>query len=160
MGDWGSGGGTPGACYLYEDNTDLSTPFGALWFYDLSDEAAPQLVSWISPPTIAPDLNPAVPDPTTIDPTDPNSLLNPVRPYTAGFPNCTAHFGSLVPGEDKLVMSWYSAGVLLIDFSDLATPFILDQYQSDPTNPWDARIHGGWVFTGDIARGMDVLRLV
>ncbi|MGB1586974.1 MAG: LVIVD repeat-containing protein [Thermoplasmatota archaeon] len=156
IGDEQNGGGTPGACYVYEDNTGVSTPFGALWFYDLSDETAPSLQGWISAPTIVPDA-PGVPDPTTV--IDPNNPTNVLRPVTNGVPNCTAHFGSLVPGEEKLVMSWYSAGVVLIDFSDISSPRILDQYQADPTNPWDARIHGGYVYTGDIVRGMDVLRL-
>lgn len=160
IGDEQNGGGTPGGCYLYESGTDASTPFGALWFYDLSDETAPALVSWISPPLIVPTIPPPTPDPSTLDPTNPNSLLNPLRPVTSAFPNCTAHFGTFVPGEDKLVMSWYSAGVLLIDFTDAANPEILDQYMPNPTNPWDARIHGGYVFTGDIVRGMDVLKLV
>lgn len=145
IGDEQNGGGSPGGCYLYDDTTGRSTPFGALWFYDLSDEANPALTSWLSPSTVEPTTNQP-------SPTDPAGA-------TRNVPNCTAHFGTLVPGEDKLVMSWYSAGVVLIDFSELANPVILDQYMADPINTWDARVHGGYVFTGDIVRGMDVLRL-
>ena len=159
IGDEQNGGGTPGACYT-PDGAPITTPFGALWFYDLTDETAPTLEGWLSAPLIVPDVPSGTPDPSTVDPTNPNSILNVLRPVTNGVPNCTAHFGAIVPGEEKLVMAWYSAGVLLVDFSDLGSPQILDQYQPDPTNPWDARIHGGYVFTGDIARGMDVLKLV
>ncbi len=142
IGDEHNGGGSPGTCFVNQGS--LSTPFGALWFYDISDETAPALLSWISAPLVAPPL--AAPS-------------NPQNPL-GDIPNCTAHFGSLVPGEEKLVMAWYSAGVVLIDFSNPQQPVILDQYQPDVTNPWDARISNGYVFTGDIVRGMDVLRLV
>ncbi len=160
IGDEQNGGGTPGGCIGYDENTGTASPTGALWFYDLSDETDPVLVAWLSPPTVTPAVDPAAPDPSGVDPNDPGTLTRPLRPYTAGVPNCTAHFGTLVPGEEKMVMAWYSAGVLLIDFSDPSSPRILDQYQPEGTNPWDARIHGGYVFTGDIGRGMDVLKLV
>ena len=147
VGDEHNGGGSPGTCLGYEDTTGLSTPFGALWFYDLGDEAAPRLLSWFSPPAVLPAGVTTEGDPTTL-------LLRDV-------PNCTAHFGTLVPGEEKLVMAWYSAGVLLIDFSDPTNPRLLDQFQpADGINTWDARVHGGYVFTGDMVRGMDVLKLV
>jgi hypothetical protein len=161
IGDEQNGGGTPGGCLAYDDETGTSSVTGALWFYDISDETTPRLLSWLSPPLVDPAPEPSVPDPSTIDPNDPESVLNPLKPYTAGIPNCTAHFGTLIPGEEKLVMAWYSAGVLLIDFTDPATPVILDQYMpATGTNPWDARVHGGYVYTGDIVRGMDVLKLV
>ncbi len=145
IGDEQNGGGSPGGCFFSQGG--ISSPTGALWFYDLSDETAPELLTWISAPLVQPDPAP-----------EPNPAYDPARDV----PNCTAHFGSLVPGEEKLVMAWYSAGVVLIDFADVSAqnpPTILDQYQPDPTNPWDARIHNGYVFTGDIVRGMDVLRL-
>ncbi len=160
IGDEQNGGGTPGGCIAYDENTGTASPTGALWFYDISDETDPVLLSWLSPPTVTPAVPPATPDPERIDPEDPGSVTDPLRPTTAGVPNCTAHFGSLVPGEEKMVMAWYSAGVLLIDFSDPANPIIMEQFQPEGTNPWDARIHNGYVFTGDIGRGMDILKLV
>ncbi|MGB1698150.1 MAG: LVIVD repeat-containing protein [Thermoplasmatota archaeon] len=156
IGDEHNGGGTPGTCLLYDETTGASTPLGALWFYDLSDETNPTLLSWFSPPLVAPTVPPAldVPsDPATINPTNPAGVLSNI-------PNCTAHFGTLVPGEEKLVIGWYSAGVLLIDFSNPSSPTLLDQYMPEGTNPWDARVQDGYVFTGDIGRGMDVLKLV
>lgn len=143
IGDEQNGGRSPGGCYT-PAGAPASSPTGALWFYDLSNEAEPQLLSWIGAPLVQPDPQP-----------EPNPEYDPANDV----PNCTAHFGTLVPGEEKIVMAWYSAGVVLIDFSDPQIPVILEQYQPNPTNPWDARIQGGYVFTGDIVRGMDVLRL-
>jgi hypothetical protein len=151
IGDEHNGGGAPGMCLFYDPATGVSTPLGALWFYDLADETAPQLLSWISPPTVL-RVPPTV-DPENTNPLNPAGILN-------NLPSCTAHFGTLVPGEDKIVMAWYNAGVLLIDFSTPSSPRILSQFQPDDVFTWDARVHHGYVFTGDISRGMDVLKLV
>lgn len=151
IGDEHNGGGSPGTCW-YNDGAK-STPFGALWFYDISDEAKPELLSWISPPTVDPEPPAGAP----AEPTNPNAWTGTVFGTS---PNCTAHFGTLIPGEEKLAMAWYSAGVLLIDFSDPEAPKILNQFQPTGVNTWDARVHNGYVFTGDMGRGLDVLKLV
>lgn len=155
IGDEHRGGGNPGACFVNDPVTGRSTPLGALWFFDISDPADPQLLSWISPPLVqpvAPDL------PTSPNP-DPSVVNQVVSGAYSAVPNCTAHFGQVVPGEDKIVIAWYTAGVLLIDFSDPVSPVILDQYQPEGVNAWSARISNGHVFTGDTSRGMEVLRL-
>lgn len=151
IGDEHNGGGAPGMCLAYNEQTGISTPMGALWFFDISDETEPTLNSWISPPTEMRD-EPTV-DPENTNPVNPGGVLN-------NLPSCTAHFGTVVPGEEKLVMSWYNAGVLLIDFTDIDAPMILDQWTAEDELVWDARIHHGYVITGDISRGMDILQLV
>ncbi len=144
VGDEFNGGGTPGACFAHVQGAvpSTSTPLGALWFYDISDESEPELLSWLSPPTVAPGV-----------PSNPQSPLSAV-------PNCTAHFGQVIPGEEKLVMAWYTAGIVLVDFSDPAEPVILKGLALEGSNVWDARVHHGYVLTGDIIRGMDVYQLV
>ncbi len=150
IGDEQNGGGEPGGCLA--NTNGVSSPTGALWFYDLADETNPVLKSWISPPLVAP-----TPGAVNPNPADPAGI--PAEVYDI-LPNCTAHFGTLVPGQEKIAMAWYSAGVLLIDFSDIEAPVILAQYTPEGTNPWDAKVHGQYVFTGDMGRGMDVLKLV
>ncbi len=156
IGDEHRGGGNPGACYVNDPVTGKSTPLGALWFFDISDLSDPKLLSWISPPLVAP-TQPAVPSEPHQDPTVANQAATSA--YSA-VPNCTAHFGQVIPGKDAIVLGWYSAGVLLIDFSDPANPRIIDQYQAPGINTWSARYSNGYVFTGDIGRGMEVLKLV
>ncbi len=148
IGDEFSGGGQPGACFAREPTTGLATPLGGLWFYDVANEASPVMKGWITPPTQRPqDLPDGVP-------------ALPADPFgdTPGA-GCTAHFGTIVPGEEKFVIAWYNAGVLLIDFADPAKPTILDQYRAPGINTWNARVWNGYVFTGDMGRGMDVLKL-
>jgi hypothetical protein len=135
VGDEFQGGGGPAEC----DGTGLgvSGPLGNLWFYDVKDEKSPKLLGWISPP--------------------PQNV--PAGDKSTG---CTAHHGRLVPDPEGkrqlLVMAWYKAGVVLVDFTDPTMPTIVDQW-NDGTNTWEAWYDQGWIFTGDMARGMDVLKL-
>lgn len=144
IGDEWQGGGSPGGCFAYVDTPagQVSTPIGALTFFDISDETDPQMLSWISPPT-----------PTPRVPEVGGSA-------TSALPSCTAHFGTLIEDRPLLVMAWYTAGVLLIDFSDPSDPRIVDQIVPSGANVWDARFYQGYVFTGDTSRGLDVLSFV
>ncbi len=78
---------------------------------------------------------------------------------------CTSHFGRTIEDTNHLVMAFYGAGVILVDFNDLDNPRIVDQWRpvsADAAAPgitWDAWYYEGYVFTGDITRGMDVLKL-
>lgn len=137
VGDEMGGGGLPPGC-VAEVRTpagSISTPIGALWFYDVSDETSPRLLGWYSP------LN----DPTIKD---------------LGT-SCTAHHGRLVPmeGQDLIAMSFYGAGVILLDFTNPSLPVVVDQF-ADGSNTWETWYYDGYLFTGDLNRGMDVLRLV
>lgn len=144
--DEAQGGGSPGSCWVSQKDpvtgTTHSTPVGAVWFFDISNEKAPALLSWFSPPMVEPK-------PSTEG--DPNVGMV--------FPNCTAHIGTLVPGRDQTLIGWYHSGLTLVDFSDPTQPYMVDRW-NDGTNTWNTKIHQGWIFTGDIARGLDVLRFV
>lgn len=142
-----SGGGLPPGCYAevrMPDGTSHSTPIGATWFYDVSDETDPQMLGWF-----APFNDPLV---NTPDPLAPDPVSNAVR-------SCTAHHGRIVPdtARNLLAMSYYGAGVILIDFTDGTAPKVLDQWTEGTTNTWETWYYAGYLFTGDLARGMDVL---
>jgi hypothetical protein len=106
-------------------------PAGALWFYDVSDETNPILQGWFSPGQQIPDL----------------------------YDTCTAHHGRLLPtpGQDLLAMAFYGAGVVLIDFTDPTLPVMVDQFNQG-TDTWEVWYADGYLFTGDLARGMDVFK--
>ncbi len=142
------GGGSAPACdfYAHAEGTTISGPMGNLWFYDVSDLDNPTLEGWVSPshhfPTNPPSQDQGGP--------------------TEGIAGCTAHHGRLVPdpeGErDLIAMPFYGAGVTLIDFTDPANPEILQQW-NDNTNTWETWYYNGYLFTGDLSRGMDVFTL-
>ncbi len=135
VGDEYTGGLGPGCV---ANTPDVSGPFGALWFYDIKDEANPKLISWIAPSMPAEGYAGSGPDAFGL--------------------SCTAHFGTPIPGKDMIAMSWYRAGVVLIDYKDVTSPQIVDQWNVG-TNTWDVRYVNGYLFTGDMMRGLDVLTL-
>jgi hypothetical protein len=133
VGDEMGGGGLPPGC-VAGASTPLghaSVPAGALWFYDVSDETNPILQGWFSPGQQIPDL----------------------------YDTCTAHHGRLLPtpGQDLLAMAFYGAGVVLIDFTDPTLPVMVDQFNQG-TDTWEVWYADGYLFTGDLARGMDVFK--
>lgn len=140
VGDETGGGAAPG-CDAYADAgaATVSGPLGNLWFYDITDETNPQLLSWFSP----------------------NNPITQASPIGEAEPiyNCTAHFGRIVQDLDMMVVGFYSSGTHLVDISDPTHPFIVDTFQQGGS-VWDAWEWQGYVFTGDMNRGMDVLRLV
>ena len=153
VGDELSGGG-PGVCDgVRTPAGDKAGPLGNLWFYDIKDEKNPKMMGWISPP---PSQASSPPVPSGV-PSGPNDAFGAL--FSTG---CTAHHGRLVPDpegkRDLLVMAWYTAGVVMVDFTDPANPKILDQFNKG-TNTWEAWYDNGWIVTGDMARGMDVLKL-
>jgi hypothetical protein len=101
VGDENGGGIGPVGCVARADTPlgSVSAPIGAVWFYDVSDETNPQYLSHVS----ASQFDRSVMEPTGLDPTS----------------SCTAHHGRLIPVADGdiLAMSFYGAGVLVIDFS-------------------------------------------
>ncbi|MUL43078.1 hypothetical protein FZ103_18215 [Streptomonospora sp. PA3] len=83
--------------------------------------------------------------------------------------NCVAHNGSLipVPGKDYFVQSWYQGGVSIIDFNDPENPREIGYFDRGPLSDEELRIGGSWsayyynghVYSSDIQRGFDVLKL-
>ena len=84
--------------------------------------------------------------------------------------NCVAHNGSLVPvpGRDVMVQAWYQGGVSVFDFTDSAKPYEIAFFDRGPIDAeklvmagyWSTYWHSGYVYGAEIARGLDVLKLV
>ncbi|MTD44337.1 hypothetical protein GKE82_08520 [Conexibacter sp. W3-3-2] len=74
---------------------------------------------------------------------------------------CTVHVLWQAPDVNRLVAAWYGRGTHVVDYQDPAAPRLLGSFIPTGANTWAAKPHrvGGrsYVFTGDIARGMDVL---
>ncbi|MEV6583085.1 hypothetical protein AB0M92_33555 [Streptomyces sp. NPDC051582] len=84
--------------------------------------------------------------------------------------NCVAHNGSLIPvggGRDIMVQSWYQGGVSVWDFTDSARPKEIGYFERGPLTTdqlglggsWSAYYYNGYVYSNDIAKGLDVLRI-
>ena len=152
VGDEMGGGGVPPGCGVGASaaGRSPSTPAGALWFYDVSDEKNPRLRGWFSPGA------PYASNPPPVSPNPANPVGSVVN---SAFFSCTAHHGRLVPDEsrDLLAMAFYYAGVVLVDFTDPASPRMVSQFNQG-TDTWEVQYYNGYLFTGDLRRGMDVLK--
>jgi len=84
--------------------------------------------------------------------------------------NCVAHNGSIVPvpGRDIMVQGWYQGGISVFDFTDPRNPVEIAYFDRGPITPeriemgghWSAYWYNGRVYGAEIARGLDVLRLL
>jgi hypothetical protein len=84
--------------------------------------------------------------------------------------NCVAHNGSLVPipGRDVLVQAWYQGGVSVVDFTDASRPFEIAYFDRGPIDAtkrglggqWSTYWYNGYIYGSEIARGVDVFKLV
>ena len=83
--------------------------------------------------------------------------------------NCVAHNGSLIPipGRDIKVQSWYQGGISIMDFTDVKKPMEIAYFDRGAINPdillmggtWSAYWYNGYVYSAEIARGLDILEL-
>jgi len=83
--------------------------------------------------------------------------------------NCVAHNGNIipVPGRDLMVQAWYQGGISIMDFTDPARPVEVAHFDRGPISAerlyvggsWSAYWMNGRIYSSEIARGLDVLRL-
>ncbi len=83
--------------------------------------------------------------------------------------NCVAHNGSLIPvkGRDIMVQAWYQGGISVWDFTDSANPREIGWWDRGPVDAerlvlggsWSAYWYNGHIFSSDIQKGLDVLRI-
>ena len=84
--------------------------------------------------------------------------------------NCVAHNGSLVPvpGRDIMVQAWYQGGISVFDFTDSSNPVEIAFFDRGPVDAkklvmagyWSAYWYKGYIYGTEIARGLDVLKLL
>ncbi|MHB8584511.1 MAG: LVIVD repeat-containing protein [Thermoplasmatota archaeon] len=137
VGDEFMGGSTAECDGVHTPVADTGGKIGNLWFYDVSDEKNPRVLGSFAPP--------------------PHMITNP-QPRIG----CTAHHGRLVPdpsGKRQLIaMAWYGDGVVLIDFTNPSMPRMVDMWNQG-TNTWEVWYDNGYLFTGDLSRGLDAFTL-
>jgi hypothetical protein len=83
--------------------------------------------------------------------------------------NCVAHNGTLVPvpGRDIMAQGWYQGGVSVFDWTDAAHPKEIAFFDRGPMDStkmlfagsWSAYWYNGYIYSSEIARGLDVFEL-
>lgn len=89
--------------------------------------------------------------------------------HQAATENCVAHNGSLIPvkGKDLMVQAWYQGGVSVWDFTNSSKPKEIGYFERGPLTTdqiqlggsWSAYYYNGYVYSNDIAKGFDVLKI-
>ncbi|BBC30238.1 LVIVD repeat-containing protein [Streptomyces graminofaciens] len=89
--------------------------------------------------------------------------------HQADTENCVAHNGSLIPvkGKDIMVQAWYQGGVSVWDFTDSTKPKEIAYFERGPLSTgslqvggsWSAYYYNGYIYSNDIVKGLDVLKL-
>jgi len=60
--------------------------------------------------------------------------------------------------QNRLTIAWYGRGTRIVDFENPANPRQLGFFVPEGGDTWSAKPQCDYIFTGDIIRGMDVLR--
>lgn len=89
--------------------------------------------------------------------------------HQADTENCVAHNGSLIPvkGKDIMVQAWYQGGISVWEFTDSSRPKEIAYFERGPLTTdtmttggsWSAYYYNGYIYSNDIAKGFDVLKL-
>ena len=103
-------------------------PTGALWFYDIS--------------------NPAAPIPLGYHTVDRGSAVSSFWATPESW--CTAHMYNFKPGTRLLTTAWYQGGMNVLDLTDPTSPEEVAFYQADGDfSPWAAYWEGDRIWTAD-----------
>ena len=82
----------------------------------------------------------------------------PAQPQEDPQKGCTIHVFSQAPDQNRLVTAWYGRGTRVVDFTNPASPKELASFIPTNGDTWSAKPHNGYIYSGDIVRGLDVFR--
>jgi hypothetical protein len=114
------------------------SPFGSLWVYDISDPAAPTMLSHFSPPR---GRQPFATEQDWVDAW------------------CTSHQFDFIDDTRYLLVPWFTGGVTMIDLTDPAAPVEMANYTPDDAVAYSSQYYRGHAFVSDMARGLEVLEV-
>ena len=72
---------------------------------------------------------------------------------------CTAHNLNFVGDTRQAVISWYTGGTSIVDFTDPLFPSEVAYFTPDDANVWSSYFYDGLVYVNDLNRGIDVLKV-
>ena len=112
-------------------------PLGALWFYDISDLASPQLLGYYGP----------------------QHGTAPVGVGAGSTLSCTAHNFNFIPGSRTMVVSWTAGGTQVLDASDPTAVQELAYYRPEGAVHMSSYWYRGSIYVADMGGALEVLKL-
>jgi hypothetical protein len=110
-------------------------PTGSVWVYDIRVPEAPLLVGHWGPQRGAAPAG------------------------TIASDWCTAHNLNIVGKTRTAVISWYTGGTSLVDFSNPSLPEEVAYFRADDSDSWSSYWFDGRIWINDLRRGIDVLEV-
>ena len=110
-------------------------PSGSVWVYDIKTPEVPLLVGHWGPQRGA----------------------APVGTYATDW--CTAHNLNFVGNTRKAIISWYTGGTSVVDFSDPTFPNEIAYFRAEDSDSWSSYWFDGRIYVNDLHRGIDVLEV-
>lgn len=110
-------------------------PTGSVWVYDITVPQVPLLVGHWGPQRGAAPVG------------------------TAASAWCTAHNLNFVGETRQAVISWYTGGTSVVDFSDPTLPTEVAYFRAADSDVWSAYFYDGRIWINDLGRGIDVIEV-
>ena len=113
------------------------TPVGAVWFYDISDLADPQVLGFYGP----------------------QRGTYPVGALSGQTISCTAHNFNFIPDSRTMVVAWIGGGTQVLDVTDPMAVEEIAYYKPDAAAAMSSYWYRGKIYVADWNLGLDVLKL-
>ena len=113
------------------------SPIGALWFYEISDLATPEVLGFYGP----------------------QRGTLPVGALSGQAISCTAHNFNFIPESRTMVVAWIGGGTQIIDVSNPMAVEEVAHYRPDSAIPMSSYWYRGKIYIADWLRGLEVLKL-
>ncbi len=127
----------------HDCNTGHS-PTGRVWIYDVSNPQAPVVQGSFAPPGGRGG------DPATAN----------IGNYPGWVDSwCMSHGLDWHPKKDALSVTWFTAGVSVLDLSNPLQPTEYAYFDSDDSAAYSTLWHAGYMLTNDHIRGVDVFKI-
>ncbi|MGH2756520.1 MAG: LVIVD repeat-containing protein [Actinomycetota bacterium] len=131
------------AAFAHDCNTGQS-PTGRVWIYDITDPQIPIPQGSFAPPA--------------------GRGGNPMHANIGTFPGwvaswCLSHGLDWHPKKPFVAVTWFTAGVSVIDATDPTRPAEYAYFDSDDSATYSALWHGGYLATNDHMRGLDLFEV-
>ncbi|HWL64557.1 MAG TPA: hypothetical protein VNP73_01160 [Actinomycetota bacterium] len=110
-------------------------PTGSVWVFDITTPEVPLLVGHWGPQRGA----------------------SPVGGAAGAW--CTAHNLNFVGTTRQAVISWYSGGTSVVDFSNPTLPQEIAYFRADDSDSWSSYWFDGQIYINDLNRGIDVIEV-
>lgn len=131
------------AAFVAHDCNTGQSPYGRVWIYDISDPKLPILQSsWAAPAGRGGDGT-----------TNIGTLVGWVSSW------CLAHGVDWHPKTNNLAVTWFTAGMSVLDLNDPMNPKEVAYFDSDDTLSYSALWHDGLLWTNDMARGAEAFSI-